>query len=90
MLPGQPDDPLHVEVRLHRSLALADEVGFVGLVPVEREAVLFGVHGHGLFAQFRARAEDADGDLAPVGDKHAPKSRHGHHPFNILKCCYSP
>ena len=49
---------------------LADVVGLVGFLHVERMAVGVGVDGHRLDAQFGAGAHDADGDLAPVGDQY--------------------
>ena len=56
-----------VEIRPDRPLALADQVGLVGLEAVHAEAVLLRVDGDGAQAEFGGRAEDADGDLAAVG-----------------------
>ncbi|KMU86024.1 hypothetical protein CIHG_03555 [Coccidioides immitis H538.4] len=47
----------------------ADHVGLVRLLAVHAEAVLVGVDGDGLEGQLVGGAEDADGDLAAVGDE---------------------
>ena len=52
LLFGQRDDAFHIQVGLHRTFALADEVGFVGLEAVQRQAVFFGIDGDGAQAQF--------------------------------------
>jgi hypothetical protein len=56
------DDGLDIEVGRDRTLALADQIRFVRLEPVEAEAVLLRVDRHGAEAQLGARAENADGD----------------------------
>ena len=66
---GQGDDAVDVEVGADRLARLADAVGLVGLEAVQGEAVLVGVDGDGADAQLVGRAEDADGDLAAVGDQ---------------------
>jgi hypothetical protein len=70
-----------VEVRLHRPLAAADQVGLVGLAPVQREAVLLRVHRHGTQSELARRPHHANGDLAAVGDQNAadPLRRRGFH-----------
>ncbi|MBD5803263.1 hypothetical protein AZOA_26990 [Azoarcus sp. Aa7] len=70
------DDVGDVEVGRDRLLAVAHEVGFVGLEAVQREAVLVGVDRHRADAQFARRAEDADGDFATVGDEDAADFSH--------------
>src|SRR5207237_542783 len=45
-LPRRPDHLLHVEVGAHRMPTLADEVGLVGLGPVQRVAGLVREAGH--------------------------------------------
>ena len=52
---GQRDDALDVEIGLDRPLALADQVGFVGLEAVQREAVFLGIDGDGAQARVRWR-----------------------------------
>ena len=46
-----------------------DLVALVRLETVQRVFVFLGPDRHGLDAQFTRRAEDADGDFGPVGDK---------------------
>ena len=67
---GQVDDGRDVQVGPQGGLVLADQVCLVGPGPEEAVGVLVGVHGHGAQLQVVAGAEDADGDLAPVGDEH--------------------
>ena len=66
---GEGDDAGDVEVGPDRLAGLADAVGLVGLEAVQGEAVLVRVDGDGADAEFVGRAEDADGDLAAVGDE---------------------
>ena len=49
--------------------ALADLVGLVSLEAVKGELVLLGEDRDRTDAEFVGRAEDADGDFGPVGDK---------------------
>ncbi len=64
---GDIDDFVDAEVGVDRSLALADQIGLVGLVAVQRQLVLLGIDRHRADAELRAGPEDADGDLAAVG-----------------------
>ena len=75
-----------VEVRFHRPLAATDQVGLVGLAPVQREAVFLRVHRHGAQPELARRAHHANGDLAAVGDQNAadPLRRRGFH-SNIIR-----
>ena len=57
-----------VEVALGRGLA-AERIRLVGESHVQRVAVELRVHGHRGDAELAARADDAYGDLAPVGDQ---------------------
>jgi hypothetical protein len=70
-LDGDAHDVLDVEIRLDRALALADEIAFVGLGPMQREAVLARMNGHGANAELGGGAHHADGDLAAIRDEHA-------------------
>ena len=54
----------------------ADEERLVGDADVERAAVRLGVHSHGLDAELTERAEDADGNLAPICHEHARERGH--------------
>src|SRR5512139_3498965 len=74
----QVDQGVRVEVA--EDGVLADVVGLVGLLHVEGVAVGVGVDGDRLDAQFGAGADDADRNLAPVGDQYFLK--HGHRFFD--------
>jgi hypothetical protein len=52
-------------------------VGLVGERDVQRVAVLVGVDGDGADPRVPRRPDDADGDLAPVGDEDLVHTRHG-------------
>ena len=58
--------------------ALADQIGLVRLVAVERQLVLLGIDGHGADDQLGTGPENTDGNLAAVGNKNFFK-----HPFLI-------
>ncbi len=62
----QVDDLVDGEVGIDRPFPLADQVGLVGLVAVQREPVLLRVDRHGTDPQLGAGAEDANRDLAAV------------------------
>ena len=68
-LPGGPDDLGDVEIGADRVPALADQVGLVGLDPVDRVAVLVREDRDRLRTQLVGGAERPDGDLTPVGDQ---------------------
>ena len=76
LLLRQLDDRLDVQVAADRLAGLAHLVGLVGLEPVQGEPVLVGIDGHGADAQLVGRAEDPDGDLAPIGDHQLAKLGH--------------
>ena len=65
----EPHDAGDVEVRADRLARLADVVRLVGLEAVQGEAVFVRVDRDGADAELVGRAEDADGDLAAVGDE---------------------
>ena len=69
------EDPLLVEVALGRR-AGPEEEGLVGLRDVERAPVGLRVHGDGTDPELAQRAEDADGDLATVGDEDFAEDGH--------------
>ena len=66
LLQRQRDNALDVEIGLHRTFAFAHQVGFVGLEPVQGQAVFLGIDGHRAQAQFVGRAQDADGDFTAI------------------------
>ena len=65
-----------VEVGAHRVTRLADLVRLVGLLSVQRVAVLVRVHRDGARTQFECGAERSNGDLAAVRDQDL--SEHAH------------
>jgi len=62
------DDALELEIGLARRRA-ADVMSLVRISCVNRVAVGIGVNRDGRDAQLAARAHDADGDLASIGDQ---------------------
>ena len=62
----QRHDSIDVEIRLHGPLALADQISFVGLEPMQAEAVFVRKHGDRANLQFIGGAEDANGDFAAI------------------------
>ena len=69
------EDGVLIQVTLRRSAA-ADEIGLVPVGDVRRGAIGVRVDGHGPDAELAQRAEDADGDLAAVGDQHLSECGH--------------
>src|SRR5690606_12232741 len=67
-LAGSVEDSLHVEVR---SLGRrgADRVRLVSQTHVRRRSIRLAEHRHRLDAQLPARSDDANGNLAPVGNQ---------------------
>ena len=63
------DDAGDVEIGTDRAFAFADDIGLIRLEAVDGEPVFLRVNGDGAQAEFRRGAEDADGDLAAVGDE---------------------
>ena len=78
---GGGDDLVDDEVGLVRG-SRAEVHGDIGCQGVGGLGVGIGVHGDGADAQAPARADDAQGDLAAVGDEDCVEELHGHH---ILK-----
>jgi len=66
---GDADDVVDGQIGLHRPQPLADEPGFIGLEAVQGELVLARIDGDAGDAQLAGGADDADGDLAAVGDE---------------------
>ena len=63
---GGADDGGNVQITL-RKLRRADADGFIGKTHVQRVAVRFAVNGDRANAEFLARADDAQGNLAAIG-----------------------
>ncbi|MNC33263.1 hypothetical protein D3C75_816490 [compost metagenome] len=66
-LDGQVDQLARVQVAGQR--LVAEVVGFVGALDVQRMAVGFGIHGHRADAHLGAGPHDTHGNLATVGDE---------------------
>ena len=64
---SQFDDRLDVQIASDWLARLADRVRLVGLEPMHREAVFVRVNRDRADAQLVGRAENPNGDLAPVG-----------------------
>ena len=75
------DDLLDVEVGTHRMPLHTDLVRLIGLLPVQRAAILPREHRDGTRAQLIGGAEGSDGDFTAVRDEdlteHAHLSRGG-------------
>ena len=69
-----------VEVRLHRRFTFADEIRFIRLEAMQREAIFLRKHGHGADAEFDRGALYANGDFAAIRNEdalYAPGLGHG-------------
>jgi hypothetical protein len=62
------EDGLGVQVALRRGLS-AERVGLVRQPDVQRVPIELGIHGDRSDADLATGANDADGDLAAVGDQ---------------------
>ena len=77
MLLGDGDDRCDVQVPLDRLAAVRrpDLVRLIGLEAMQREAVFIGVNRDRPQPQLGGGAEDADGDLGPVGNQQFPHEK---------------
>ena len=66
-LDRQGDDFVDSQVGVDGRLALADQIGLVGLVAMQGELVLLGIDGHRADTQLGTGAKDPDGDLSAIG-----------------------
>ena len=71
VLARHPKHFVDAEIGLDGTHAAADEIGLVGLEPVQREPVLLGIDRDGPDAELDRGAQRPNGDLAPVGDQDA-------------------
>src|ERR1041385_5361337 len=76
-------DAWDVQVRFGRSRR-ADAIGLISAAHVKRGAVCFGIDRHGLDAHLMTSADDADGDLATVGDQDFTEHRYAQRKIVIL------
>jgi hypothetical protein len=74
-LPGSVQDSPLVEIALRRR-PRPDEIRLVGGGDVQRGAVGLGVDRDGADPELPQGAEDADGDLAAIGDEHLGEGGH--------------
>ena len=72
----QRDQCVDIEIRADRLAGMADEIGLVGLQPVQGEPVLVGIDGDGPNAQLVPRPEDPDGDFTAIGDEKSSDAPH--------------
>jgi len=72
-IPGHGDNAIDIKVGSHRPFAFAHKVGFVRLEPMHAEAVFLRIDRHRAEPQFRAGAEDPDGDLGTIRHHQLPK-----------------
>ena len=63
---GERHDTGNVEIRTNRLAGFAHAIRFVGLEPVQCEAVFVRVNRHGADAEFVRRTEHADGDFTTI------------------------
>ncbi len=80
----QADDAIDIQIRPHRSLALAHHIGLIGFEAVHRVAILLRVDGHRAHAQLGRCTENPDRDFTAVrrkeflaGDRHGLGGRRG-------------
>jgi hypothetical protein len=66
---GQRYQAWDVKVSADRSLAFADQVGFIRLESMDAEAIFLGVNRHSPQSQLRRRPENADGDFIAIGSQ---------------------
>ena len=66
LFPRQPDNPVHIEVRLHRPLSRADQVRLIRLETVQRQPVLLRIDRNRPQPQLIGRAQNPYGNLTPV------------------------
>ena len=66
---GDPDDVRDIQIGRDRLLAGTDQIAFICLETVQREAILVGVDRDGAHAHFGSSTHDADGNFAAVGDQ---------------------
>ena len=69
VLPRQSDDAGDVEIGADRLAGFADAIGFIGFEAMQGKAVFVRVNRHRADAQLRCGAENADGNLAAVGNE---------------------
>ena len=71
------EDVVNAEIGRHRAKARANAVGLIRFETVQAEFVFFGKHCHRAFAQLVGGTQDADGDLAAIGDQDFGEFGHG-------------
>ena len=71
MLESNLDDLVTGEISANWSIlaTLANDIGFVGLLPVHAQSVFIAEDGNGLEGKFVCGTEDSNGDFTSVGDE---------------------
>ena len=68
VLVGNTHNIFNIQIGFHRALAPAYQIRFIGFVAMQGQRVFFGKNRNGANAQLIAGAEDANRNLAPVGN----------------------
>ena len=68
-LDGDAHDVGDVQVGIDGALALAHQITFIRLGPMQRKAVFFGINGDRTNPQLRRRTHHANGDFTAIGDQ---------------------
>ncbi len=74
---GERDQHRDIEVGFDRLAGVADQISFVGLQAVQREAVFVRVNADRPDAQFMAGAEDSNRNFAAIGNEKTGDAPHG-------------
>ena len=75
-------DVLDVQIGFNGPFVAPDQIGLVGLGPVQREAVFLRIDRYRAHAQLARGTHDANGDLAAVGDQQAA--------YRVTQFCRAP
>lgn len=80
-------DVVDVEIGRERLLVFADQVAFIGLEAMQREAVFLRIHRHGAHVQLGGGAHHADRDFRAVRDQDGLDGggRHGSHGWSRVE-----
>ena len=73
---GERDERGDIEVRADRLAGTADEIGLVGLQPVQSETVFVGINSDRADAQLMTGPEDPDGNFTAIRDEKSGDSPH--------------
>ena len=82
--PGYFYDGIYIQIRFEGISVIANLVGFVGLIAVQRIPVLIGKNGHCSYFQLIAGSEYTDSNFAAVGDEQFRNFFNGHESQSFL------